>query len=108
MRLNSQVRFSHLREIQARVNQLQRLSGVSITGNPTKGSNTLFRSWNGTRNALEGYLSNNYGVPIVLDELSSATFKDTTGLLYSIAEGQGRQRSNIHGEVKSLKNWEPQ
>ncbi|MCE3404767.1 DUF927 domain-containing protein, partial [Staphylococcus aureus] len=55
--------------------------GVSITGNPTKGSNTLFRSWNGTRNALEGYLSNNYGVPIVLDELSSATFKDTTGLL---------------------------
>ncbi|CAA3979992.1 membrane protein [Staphylococcus aureus] len=79
--------------------------GVSITGNPTKGSNTLFRSWNGTRNALEGYLSNNYGVPIVLDELSSATFKDTTGLLYSIAEGQGRQRSNIHGEVKSLKNW---
>lgn len=74
--------------------------GVSITGNPTK-----FRSWNGTRNALEGYLSNNYGVPIVLDELSSATFKDTTGLLYSIAEGQGRQRSNIHGEVKSLKNW---
>ena len=29
---------------------------VSIAGNPTKGSNTLFRSWNGTRNALEGYL----------------------------------------------------
>ena len=78
---------------------------VSIAGNPTKGSNTLFRSWNGTRNALEGYLSNNYGLPIVLDELSAATFKNTTGLLYSMAEGQGRQRSNIHGEVKSLKNW---
>ncbi|EGQ4188100.1 DUF927 domain-containing protein [Staphylococcus pseudintermedius] len=78
---------------------------VSIAGNPTKGSNTLFRSWNGTRNALEGYLSNNYGVPIVLDELSAATFKDTTGLLYSLAEGQGRQRSNIDGNVKELKNW---
>lgn len=78
---------------------------VSIAGNPTKGNNTLFRSWNGTRNALEGYLSQNFGLPIVLDELSAATFKDTTGLLYSIAEGQGRQRANIHGGVKSLKNW---
>ncbi|MDF0113832.1 DUF927 domain-containing protein [Staphylococcus pseudintermedius] len=78
---------------------------VSIAGNPTKGSNTLFRSWNGTRNVLEGYLSSNYGLPIVLDELSAATFKDTTGLLYSLAEGQGRQRSNIDGNVKALKNW---
>lgn len=78
---------------------------VSIAGNPTKGNNTLFRSWNGTRIALEGYLSQNFGLPIVLDELSAATFKSTTGLLYSIAEGQGRQRANIHGGVKSLKNW---
>ena len=78
---------------------------VSVAGNPTKGNKTLFRSWNGTRNALEGYLSNNYGIPMVFDELSSATFKDTTGLLYSIAEGQGRQRSNVHGEVKTPKNW---
>lgn len=78
---------------------------VSVAGNPTKGNQTLFRSWNATRNALEGYLSNNYGIPMVFDELSSATFKDTTGLLYSIAEGQGRQRSNVHGEVKTPKNW---
>lgn len=78
---------------------------VSVAGNPNKGSETLFRSWNATRNALESYLSNNYGVPLVFDELSSATFKDTTGLLYSIAEGQGRQRSNVHGEVKTPKNW---
>ena len=78
---------------------------VSVAGNPTKGNKTLFRSWNGTRNALEGYLSNNYGIPMVFDELSSATFKNTTGLLYSIAEGQGRQRSNVHGEVKTPKNW---
>lgn len=78
---------------------------VSVAGNPTKGNETLFRSWNATRNALEGYLSNNFGIPIVFDELSSATFKDTTGLLYSITEGQGRQRSNVHGEVKMPKNW---
>ncbi|KMS27664.1 DUF927 domain-containing protein, partial [Staphylococcus aureus] len=70
---------------------------VSVASNPTKGNETLFRRWNATRNVLEGYLSNNYGIPIVFDELSSTTLRDTTGLLYSIAEGQGRQRSNVHG-----------
>lgn len=78
---------------------------ASVAGNPTKGTETLFRSWNATRNALEGYLSENYGVPIVLDELSAATFYDTTGLLYSFAEGQGRQRANIHGDIKTPRNW---
>ena len=77
----------------------------SVAGNPNKGNQTLLRGWNATRKAIEGYLSNNYGIPMVFDELSSATFKDTTGLLYSIAEGQGRQRSNVHGEVKTPKNW---
>ncbi|MGK3150081.1 DUF927 domain-containing protein [Staphylococcus shinii] len=75
--------------------------GVSIAGNPSKGDQTLFRGWNGTRNAIEGYLSNNFGVPIVLDELSAATFKDTNGLLYSLAEGQGRLRANREGNVKN-------
>lgn len=74
---------------------------VSIAGNPSKGDQTLFRGWNGTRNAIEGYLSNNFGVPIVLDELSAATFKDTNGLLYSLAEGQGRLRANREGNVKN-------
>ncbi|UXS29304.1 DUF927 domain-containing protein [Staphylococcus delphini] len=74
---------------------------VSIAGNPSKGDQTLFRGWNGTRNAIEGYLSNNFGVPIALDELSAATFKDTNGLLYSLAEGQGRLRSNREGNVKN-------
>lgn len=78
---------------------------VSIAGNPNKGTETLFRSWNGTRNAIEGYLQNNVGVPLSFDELSSATFSKITELLYSIAEGQGRQRANIHGEVKAPKNW---
>lgn len=38
---------------------------VSVAGNPNKGNETLFRSWNATRNALESYLSNNYGIPLV-------------------------------------------
>ena len=57
------------------------------------------------RNALEGYLSNNFGIPIVFDELSSATLKIQRGYYTLITEGQGRQRSNVHGEVKTPKNW---
>ena len=73
--------------------------------NPTKGNNTLFRSWNGTRNALEGYLSQNFGLPIVLDELSPQHLKVQLVCSILFFEGQGRQRANIHGGVKSLKNW---
>src|SRR5699024_4073942 len=43
--------------------------------------------------------------PIVLNELSSATFRDSTGLLYSIAEGLGRQRSDKHGKAKGVSHW---
>ncbi|MEB7421442.1 DUF927 domain-containing protein [Staphylococcus arlettae] len=63
------------------------------------------KSWNTTRNGLEGFINDNHGVLVAFDELSTATFKDTTGLLYSIAEGQGRQRANINGEAKETKCW---
>src|SRR5699024_7689154 len=76
---------------------------VSICGNPNKGSKTLFRSWNGTPNALEAYINNNYGVPIVLDELSISRLGQFTEILYSLSEGQGRQRANIHGGIKPIK-----
>ncbi|HFE5627864.1 cassette chromosome replicative helicase [Staphylococcus saprophyticus] len=78
---------------------------ASVAGNVNKGSNTLMKSLNGTRNGIESYLNDNHGVPIVLDELSSASFRDSTGLLYSIAEGLGRQRSDINGKAKGIRHW---
>lgn len=78
---------------------------ASVAGNVDKGSNTLMKSLNGTRNGIESYLNDNHGVPIVLDELSSSSFQDSTGLLYSIAEGLGRQRSDINGKAKGIRHW---
>lgn len=78
---------------------------ASLAGNVNKGPNSLMKSLNGTRNGIESYLNDNHGVPIVLDELSSATFRDSTGLLYSIAEGLGRQRSDKHGKAKGVRHW---
>src|SRR5699024_4311002 len=76
---------------------------VSICGNANKGSKSLFRSWNGTPNALEAYINNNYGVPIVLDELSTSRLGQFTDILYSLSEGQGRQRASIHRGIKRIK-----
>ena len=78
---------------------------ASVAGNVNNGSNTLMKSLNGTRNGIESYLNGNHGVPIVLDELSSSSFQDSTGLLYSIAEGLGRQRSDINGKAKGVRHW---
>ncbi|BCU51271.1 hypothetical protein JCM2421_00430 [Staphylococcus auricularis] len=78
---------------------------ASVAGNVDKGSNTLMKSLNGTCNGIESYLNDNHGVPIVLDELSSSSFQDSTGLLYSIAEGLGRQRSDINGKAKGIRHW---
>lgn len=78
---------------------------ASVAGNVDKGSNTLMKSLNGTRNGIESYLNDNHGVPIVLDELSSSSFQDSTGFLYSIAEGLGRQRSDINGKAKGVRHW---
>src|SRR5699024_9106484 len=78
---------------------------ASVAGNVNKGSNPLMKPLNGTRNGIESYLNDNHGVPIVLDELSSASFRDSTGLLYSIAEGLGRQRSDINGKAKGIRHW---
>lgn len=78
---------------------------ASVAGNVNNGSNTLMKSLNGTRNGIESYLNDNHGVPIVLDELSSSSFQDSTGLLYSIAEGLGRQRSDINGKAKGVRHW---
>ena len=63
----------------------------------------MFRSWNGTPNALEAYINNNYGVPIVLDELSTSRLGQFTEILYSLSEGQGRQRQ-IFMEVLNPSN----
>ena len=82
---------------------------ISVAGNPNKNSNdetyTLFKGWNATQNALESYISNNMGIPVAFDELSTARFNDMTALLYSLVEGSGRQRANINGDAKQTKNW---
>lgn len=41
---------------------------ASIAGNPNKGDNTLFCSWNATKVGIENIVSSNFGVPVIFDE----------------------------------------
>lgn len=77
----------------------------SVAGNPNKGDKTLFCSWNSTKIALENNVRSNFGVPIIFDELSTSTMDSLTSLLYSISEGQGRERADKNGNPREKLNW---
>ncbi len=77
----------------------------SVAGNPNKGDKTLFCSWNSTKIGLENNVSSNFGVPIIFDELSTSTMDSLTSLLYSISEGQGRERADKNGNPREKLNW---
>ncbi|MDW4220458.1 cassette chromosome replicative helicase [Staphylococcus saprophyticus] len=78
---------------------------ASIAGNPNKGDKTLFCSWNATKVGIENNVSSNFGVPVIFDELSTSTIGSLTNLLYSISEGQGRERADKNGNTREKLNW---
>ncbi|MGL5151113.1 MAG: DUF927 domain-containing protein, partial [Clostridium sp.] len=65
---------------------------VSLIGNPSSKGKGLGRSWNGTSNAIINSLGGNYGVPIILDELSMTKEKELTSEIYTIANGKDKAR----------------
>lgn len=76
----------------------------SIAGNVNKGDNTLFCSWNATKVGVENIMSSNFGIPVIFDELSTSTISNLTNLLYSISEGQGRERADKNGNTREKFN----
>lgn len=77
---------------------------ASVAGNPNKGDNTLFCSWNATKVGIENIVSSNFGVPVIFDELSTSTISNLTNLLYSVSEGQGRERADKNGNTREKFN----
>ena len=65
----------------------------------------LFRSWNATRNALEGYLSNNFGIPIVFDELISNFLKIQRGYCTPSLKVKVVNVQTFMEKLKTPKNW---
>ncbi|MFD2370570.1 DUF927 domain-containing protein [Brevibacillus sp. GCM10020057] len=68
------------------------LLGVSVFGMPSHKKRGLGKSWNGTTNSLINMLGGNFGIPIVLDELSMNNAASLTSVLYVLASGQEKAR----------------
>ncbi|MBL1224205.1 DUF927 domain-containing protein [Enterococcus sp. BWR-S5] len=79
------------------------LRGISGSGKTTKlkwisslygNSADIIMTMNGTANALIKLSAQNYGTPVIFDELGSASMKDLTPIIFQWASGQERLRMN--------------
>lgn len=72
---------------------------VSTFGKPSMRDGGLIKSWNATKNAIIGYQAGANGIPLVLDEASVNTIKnsDYANVVYEIAEGVGKARMSKDG-----------
>lgn len=69
---------------------------------------TNYNSWNTTDNGIESILANNYGIPIILDELGKKKIRNGEMLdqiIYNVAEGMGKVRSNVEGKGLAIQRW---
>lgn len=78
---------------------------VSIFGLPSNKKKGLQKTWNGTSNATINMMGGNYGIPVVLDELSMSHAKSLTSELYVLASGQEKSRLTDNIEQRKQKTW---
>jgi hypothetical protein len=74
---------------------------IATAGNPAIGSNSLLRSWGSTRNAIITSRIGNYGVPMVLDEISMFKGHDLSDLVYTLSTGCDKDRLDKDCQLKS-------
>ncbi|EKQ55894.1 MULTISPECIES: DUF927 domain-containing protein [unclassified Clostridium] len=67
-------------------------AAVSPFGIPETKDRGLFRTWNGTTNAIINSLGGNFGIPLVFDEFSMIKNMDMSGEIYTIASGEDKSR----------------
>ncbi len=81
------------------------LLGVSVFGLPSTKNRGLAKTWNGTTNSLINMLGGNFGIPIVLDELSMNNATSLTSMLYVLASGQEKARLTDTIQQRKQGKW---
>ncbi|MGG3803702.1 DUF927 domain-containing protein [Metabacillus fastidiosus] len=81
------------------------LLAASIFGMPSNKKKGLMKTWNGTKNALPNMLAGNYGIPVVIDELSMSNAKSLTSELYVLTNGQEKSRLNDEMKQRKQGTW---
>jgi len=92
--------------------------GLQETGPSSIGKTTLLRvacsvygpwdyklTWKATDNGLEGVAESRNDALLVLDELAEVDSRLAGKIAYMLANGQGKQRANRRGGVRSVKKW---
>jgi len=78
---------------------------VSIFGKPSFKMKGLVKSWNATGNSLINMLGGNFGIPVVLDELSMSNEASLTSMLYVLASGQEKGRLTDTIQQRKQGQW---
>lgn len=78
-------------------------AALSVWGDP----DNLLCTYNGTDNAIEAYCAVFNDLPVGIDErqISGATDKSLSSLIYKLCEGTGRKRLNKDSSLKQTKTW---
>ncbi|WP_103108900.1 DUF927 domain-containing protein [Brevibacillus reuszeri] len=78
---------------------------VSIFGKPAFKMKGLVKSWNATSNSMINMLGGNFGIPVVLDELSMSNEASLTSMLYVLASGQEKGRLTDTIQQRKQGQW---
>lgn len=78
---------------------------VSLAGKPSLNESSLFKTWGSTRNAIMASLADNYGLPVVFDELSMFGDSDLTQMVYALTSGRDKARLNKESELAKQKGY---
>lgn len=81
------------------------LLAVSTFGMASNKKKGLQKTWNGTGNAIVNLMSGNFGIPLVLDELSMSNMKTLTSLVYVLTAGQEKSRLSDEMNQRKQGTW---
>ncbi|MCU7557963.1 DUF927 domain-containing protein [Macrococcus capreoli] len=78
---------------------------LSTAGSPNNETTSLYKNWNATPNSIITAIADNYGIPILFDEVSMVNTNSLTSTIYSITDGREKSRLNQDGTAKQVRTW---
>jgi hypothetical protein len=79
---------------------------ASLWADPRIGNDSLVRTFNSTQGAMMQSIEGFNGVPIILDDATTASYLNKTALVYQLAQGEARARLTDYGRsIKQGQEW---
>lgn len=79
---------------------------ASLWGDPHIGNDSLVRTFNSTQGAMFASIEGFKGVPIILDDATTAGYLNKTQLIYQLSQGEARSRLTDYGRaVQQGEKW---